>query len=63
MPRDYQNIKSLLVLLIAWTGLSDRGGNNLRFKSNIYKGLSDMFGEWVMDVLGVIKEELTNQKE
>jgi len=35
--------KRPLVLLIAGTGSSDRDGNNLGFKSNIYKELSDMF--------------------
>lgn len=37
--------KRPLVLLIAGTGSSDRDGNNLGFKSNIYKDLSDMFVE------------------
>lgn len=37
--------KRPLVLLIAGTGSSDRDGNNLGFKSNIYKELSDMFVE------------------
>lgn len=37
--------KRKLVLLIAGTGSSDRDGNNLGFKSNIYKELSDMFVE------------------
>lgn len=35
--------KRPLVLLIAGTGSSDRDGNSLGFKSNIYKELSDMF--------------------
>lgn len=37
--------KRPLVLLIAGTGSSDRDGNNLGFKSNIYKELSNMFVE------------------
>lgn len=37
--------KRPLVLLIAGTGSSDRDGNSLGFKSNIYKELSDMFVE------------------
>jgi predicted esterase len=37
--------KRLLVLLISGTGSLDRDGNNLGFKSNIYKELSDMFVE------------------
>lgn len=37
--------KRSLVLLIAGTGSLDRDGNNLGFKSNIYKELSDMFVE------------------
>lgn len=37
--------KRPLVLLIAGTGSSDRDGNSLGFKSNIYKKLSDMFVE------------------
>ena len=37
--------KRPLVLLIAGTGSSDRDGNNLGFKSNIYKDLSDIFVE------------------
>ena len=37
--------KRPLVLLIAGTGSSDRDGNNLGFRSNIYKELSDMFVE------------------
>ena len=37
--------KRPLILLMAGTGSSDRDGNNLGFKSNIYKGLSDMFVE------------------
>ena len=37
--------KRPLVLLISGTGSSDRDGNNLGFKSNIYKDLSDMFVE------------------
>ena len=40
-----QNEKRPLVLLIAGTGSSDRDGNNLGFKSNIYKELSDLFVE------------------
>lgn len=35
--------KRPLVLLISGTGSSDRDGNSLGFKSNIYKELSDMF--------------------
>ena len=37
--------KRPLVLLISGTGSSDRDGNNLGFKSNIYKDLSDIFVE------------------
>ena len=37
--------KRPLVLLIAGTGSSDRDGNSLGFKSNIYKELSNMFVE------------------
>ena len=37
--------KRPLVLLISGTGSLDRDGNNLGFKSNIYKELSDMFVE------------------
>ena len=37
--------KRPLVLLIARTGSSDRDGNNLGFKSNIYKELSNIFVE------------------
>ena len=37
--------KRPLVLLISGTGSLDRDGNNLGFKSNIYKELSNMFVE------------------
>jgi len=35
--------KHPLVLLIMGTGKTDRDGNQIGFKSNLYKGLSDMF--------------------
>lgn len=37
--------KSPLVLLVMGTGTLDRDGNGFGFKSNMYKGLSDMFVE------------------
>jgi len=40
-----KNEKRPLVLLISGTGSLDRDGNSIRFKSNIYKELSDMFVE------------------
>ena len=40
-----QKEKRPLVLLIAGTGSLDRDGNNIGFKSNIYKELSNMFVE------------------